>query len=1582
MEAQLHSPDLYTIGWIAPLSIERAAATALLDERHKAPEEFNQPESDTNSYAWGKIGEHNIVIASLPAGVIGTISAATTASNLVSSLPHIRIGLLVGIGGGIPRLDQGRDIRLGDVVISQPDGSTGGVIQYDLGKAGSNGTWERRGSLNMPPLVLLHALASLKSEHEIAPSKVPGLLRTMWTANPRMAAPNINAPGYIHQTTEHDKLFHSSYNHVGGPTCDRCDESYLVERRARETTDPIFHYGIIASGNTLVKEALTRDEVAESAGENCLCFEMEAAGLMNHFPCIVIRGISDYADSHKNDRWQRYAAATAAAYAKELLSFIPARNLEATKRAADVMISITKDLARIQSDTSNTKQAVQSMRTDVLNLDRQSALSRLPIAVGASFDSHAEENNPTCLPGTRLTLINEIMSWVQDPLSKSIFWLNGMAGTGKSTLSRTLARSLAMNNQLGASFFFKRSEGDRSTSSRLFTTIAAQLGARNPSLASHIKWAIEDDSTISDKGLRIQFEKLILEPLVAFSTSTGKVETIVLVIDAWDECEVEDRQAKLILHLFSQARSQGLKVFLTSRPELSIRLGFRQIEGEYQDLVLHELGQDVVEGDLFSFFSHELTTIRLNYNASLPNGEKLPEGWPGKSSIDRLVSMASPLFIQAATICRLLGDRRHGDPNELLQDVLCYEKTNQETQLDATYLPVLSRLFTGLSARRRKQGLERFKLIVGSIIISARPLSTTSLSKLLSLPLNIIDCQLSLLHSVLSVPQSADAPVTIFHLSFRDFLVDAERHEGDDFWIDETTTHAKMATGCINVMRSFLKEDMCGLRSWKGEASNIERGAIGSCMPEEVKYACLHWSSHVEEAKGNTSADDVLAFLNVHFLHWAEALALTMRTVEAITAMQRLLDVFGWNTRLSDFLVDAVQILKANQSILDKAPLQLYSSVLQFAPQNSVVRKQFIIVLPRWITLRLRTESNWGPLKQVLECEARITCVALSHDSRLVAAHLANGFIHIWRIDTGECVNTFEVKDVEGVQYMAFSHNSEVLALGDSRTAGIRLWSTITNDCLRKLEPYLPDGYYGKNHAKVKPFKGCWFAFSDDACLLAFFVFQLGTDRFRAVIQCYSDLGEYIWKSTLMECNDELGWEYETILDVSVAFSGDLTMTAARMGRTVTVWRNINHYHPEKVFESPGTNNPISIALSHDGALLFMASPNGFSVWSTDNTDDSRPRFWEVRDYNWLSGPLTISDDSTFLVCGGVDYVYLWHKDKGEGIQNVVRQSSDIAVLSHDSSIIISGSGDKCLYVWGKNTFEPNQRQLADDSYQVDIHPTMAQMMELSPNSKQIAFALLYGSEIQLWATDTGQHIRTLKASQGRLDQFAFSRNSELLAARSVSSGDIWVWSTKTGIPIQVFKNWGVLAGPMSFSIDSTLLALVCNEGVATYCINTGRQVQSLIDAEGRDEREKHSSQDPQSCACFAMFSLDSTLMVAVFCYERICLWRLDTRIRIRTLPCYLDETTPMPVAISHDSQLMACIVGGKRVQLSSILARQDVGTFEISGLATVNSVAFLSGSSLLAVITLAGTVKIWSFAGRCCILNTRSDMETRHLGF
>jgi nucleoside phosphorylase len=335
----LDSPDLYTVGWIAALPIERAAATALLDERHDEPHGFSQHPSDTNSYTWGRMGKHNIVIASLAAGVYGTTSAATTASSLLSSLPQIRIGLLVGIGGGIARPDECMDIRLGDVIVSQPDGATGGVVQYDLVKAKSNNRRERKDFLNMPPPVLLHALANLQAEHRIAGSKLPGLLEEMWKSNPPMAKSTKLVPGFVHQGFENDRLFKTSYDHTGGRDCRGCDLNEEVQRDARDSIDPDIHYGIIASGNTLVKDAVIRDKIMEHVGEACLCVEMEAAGLMNHFPCLVIRGICDYADSHKNDRWQCYASATAAAFGKELLGYVPVKNLQETRRAVELQYS-------------------------------------------------------------------------------------------------------------------------------------------------------------------------------------------------------------------------------------------------------------------------------------------------------------------------------------------------------------------------------------------------------------------------------------------------------------------------------------------------------------------------------------------------------------------------------------------------------------------------------------------------------------------------------------------------------------------------------------------------------------------------------------------------------------------------------------------------------------------------------------------------------------------------------------------------------------------------------------------------------------------------------------------------------------------------------------------------------------------------------------------------------------------------------------------------------------------------------------------------------------------------------------------
>lgn len=341
----LESGELYTVGWIAALAKELTAALAMLDERHGRPDDFEKPSSDKNSYHWGRIGDHNIVIASLAAGVYGTISAATTASTLLSSFPNIRIGLMVGIGAGIARPKQKRDIRLGDVVVSLPNGQSGGVLQYDLGKSlvkedhgHATHTFKRVGFLNSPPEALLKALTSLRAQVRLEGSRVSSFLEDMLERYPQMAENEPDEPGYIYQGQENDRLFEASYIHTNDMGCEDCDSTRLVPRTARRNPGvPRVHYGVIASGNKLVKDAAERDSILKESGEDCICLEMEAAGLMNWFPCLVIRGICDYADSHKNDEWQEYAAATAAAYAKEFLGAVENRDLARTSRASEIL---------------------------------------------------------------------------------------------------------------------------------------------------------------------------------------------------------------------------------------------------------------------------------------------------------------------------------------------------------------------------------------------------------------------------------------------------------------------------------------------------------------------------------------------------------------------------------------------------------------------------------------------------------------------------------------------------------------------------------------------------------------------------------------------------------------------------------------------------------------------------------------------------------------------------------------------------------------------------------------------------------------------------------------------------------------------------------------------------------------------------------------------------------------------------------------------------------------------------------------------------------------------------------------------
>lgn len=306
-------PEDYAVGWICAIPKELIAAKAMLDSIHTPLE--TQPKNDDNSYTLGRIGEHNVVMACLPE--YGVVSAAVTAKLMQNTFPRLRFGLMVGIGGGIP--SEKDDIRLGDIVVSLPTGQHGGVIQYDLGKMGVDG-FQRIGMLNKPPVLLRNTAHTLSAERGVG-KRISGLVNEAFGSDDNDEEEDED--DWTYPLTAGDTLFRSTFDHIGdNPNCDACAEhiAEIEQRRNRKFRNPVIFYGNIASGNSVIKNARERDAIAKR--DNVICFEMEAAGLMDNFPCLVIRGVCDYADSHKNKKWQPYAASVAAAYAKTLLSFI------------------------------------------------------------------------------------------------------------------------------------------------------------------------------------------------------------------------------------------------------------------------------------------------------------------------------------------------------------------------------------------------------------------------------------------------------------------------------------------------------------------------------------------------------------------------------------------------------------------------------------------------------------------------------------------------------------------------------------------------------------------------------------------------------------------------------------------------------------------------------------------------------------------------------------------------------------------------------------------------------------------------------------------------------------------------------------------------------------------------------------------------------------------------------------------------------------------------------------------------------------------------------------------------------------
>lgn len=567
---------------------------------------------------------------------------------------------------------------------------------------------------------------------------------------------------------------------------------------------------------------------------------------------------------------------------------IEASNCDRTLRAQDRegYVQMKQDLQMVLKELEKHHKLQESLDRIEIKID----LDKLPCVKGAIFDSY-RAGHVTCHPATRVDLLGQIQDWARRPHGKSIFWLNGMVGTGKSTISWTVAKWLTNQGpfpliNLGASFFFKRGEGDRGSASQFFPTIVHQLLSKIPGLDALIAEVIDSDPWICDKALGEQFDKLIYQPLEKVKIPASACSTLLVVVDALDECEKES-EIRALLQLWprlSQIKSICFRLFLTSRPDLPIRLGFKGMSTDaHQDMILHEVPRTIIQHDISVFLKDAFSKIREDYN-NVSSLDTLDQDWPGDQVLQGLADKAVPLFIVAATVCRFVGDL-NWDPRERLQTIMRFQGIGQRSQMEQIYLPVLKQMSATLSEPSDEQKLyQEFRMIVGAIITLAEPFSIQSLAAILNVRPAMIELRLSSLHSVLQIPTDPETPIRAFHLSFSEFLL-SEKLRSQPFGVDGPATHRMLLTKCLELLSGpkGLRENICDLKYPGQPRQEIVSTVIKEHLLPAFQYACRYWVHHLQHSMIQIHDDhEVCLFLQRHFLHWLEALSLMSKTGEII----------------------------------------------------------------------------------------------------------------------------------------------------------------------------------------------------------------------------------------------------------------------------------------------------------------------------------------------------------------------------------------------------------------------------------------------------------------------------------------------------------------------------------------------------------------------------------------------------------------------------------------------------------------------------------------------------------------------------
>ncbi|EXA34184.1 hypothetical protein FOVG_14620 [Fusarium oxysporum f. sp. pisi HDV247] len=770
----------YTIGWICALTKELIAAKAFLDVLHDPVD--NAAINDNNNYTLGRIGKHNVVIAVLPYGQYGLVNAAAALKDMTRTFLNLRAVLMVGIGGGVP---YEKDIRLGDIVVGSVGPKSGGVIQYDYGRAIQGEEFSVTGHLNQPPMAFLTAMSALHASYEMEGHSIDSNIDKALQKYKRLGKK------YKRPEASTDRLYKADFVHEGGESvvCSKsCGDDKLVHRdeRGEDENNPTIHCGLIASGNQLMKDASLRDKLA--AKHDILCFEMEAAGLMNHFPCVIIRGICDYSDSHKNDEWQEYAAMAAAAYTKDLLLQVAPSSVQKEERIETLLGQVNEKVDNIHQMATESSRDMRSLSSSV----HDDAISRWLNPADPSVDHNKARE--ACHSGTGQWLLNnpQYLHWKFH--MNSFLWLNGNSGRGKTILSSTIIEDIRngplpqLRNCAILYFYITFTDSQKQSLHAIIRSLISQLyrsrlESRHPITSLHSKCG-GGSSQATVEQLKSTFREML---------SVGG--EVFIVIDALDEYQNRSTQRDELLTWIESFRNGPVNTHLlvTSRPEHEIETSIETWADSDSIISLRtdNLGRDI------SHYVRDVVTKSTSFRR-----------WHGQTSIQD--NIVNTLTAKADGVFRWVSLQL-----ERLKDCINKEEVNTTLEtLPTTLQETYYRLLNELTSTRRKYVIRILQFLAYSDIpmeleaavdalainLTAPPGSRFIMKERMPLPAEISSLCSTLfvtvsIHQLLMRNRLYDTKWTWYdealvlqlaHSSVKEFILSCRRTEFDGLLIEST----------------------------------------------------------------------------------------------------------------------------------------------------------------------------------------------------------------------------------------------------------------------------------------------------------------------------------------------------------------------------------------------------------------------------------------------------------------------------------------------------------------------------------------------------------------------------------------------------------------------------------------------------------------------------------------------------------------------------------------------------------------------------------------------------------------------------